>query len=87
MLILFIFFDETTGELKWKYSYPCKLAPDSFEGGPTSTPTVDGNKVYTFSRFAHLNVLDAENGKVIWSKNLMEELGAARHNGALQVHR
>ncbi len=71
-------FDENTGELKWKYSYPCKLAPDSFEGGPTATPTVDGNKVYTFSRFAHLNMLDAETGKLIWSKNLMDEVGAAR---------
>ena len=71
-------FDENTGELRWKYSYPCKLAPDNFEGGPTATPTVDGNKVYTFSRFAHLNLLDAETGKLIWSKNLMDELGAAR---------
>jgi outer membrane protein assembly factor BamB len=70
--------DENTGEIKWKYSYPCRLAPDNFEGGPTATPTVDENKVYTFSRFAHAHCLDAETGKVIWSKDLMKELAIAR---------
>jgi outer membrane protein assembly factor BamB len=70
--------DADTGAVKWKHSYPCKLDPQNFEGGPGATPTVDGNVVYTFSRFGDALALDAESGKVIWSKNLLQELGAER---------
>lgn len=69
--------DEKTGAEVWKYSYPCKLDPKNFEGGPGSTPTVAGGRIYTFSRFGHVHALDA-NGKVIWAKNVMSDYGAAR---------
>lgn len=70
--------DAETGAEKWKHSYPCKLAADNFEGGPCATPTVDGNVVYTCSRFAHVYALDATSGKEIWKKDLMQELGVKR---------
>jgi len=53
-----------------------RLDPKNFEGGPAATPTIDGDSVYTFSRKGHLYALSAVDGKVIWSKNLAEELGA-----------
>lgn len=71
-------FDEATGKELWQFKYPCKLDPRQFEGGPTATPTVSGNRVYTFSRFGHLHALDAASGKVIWAKNAMEDGGAGR---------
>lgn len=69
--------DEKTGAEKWKYSYPCKLDPKNFEGGPCATPTVVGDRVYTFSRFGHVHALDLS-GKLVWAKNAMSDGGAAR---------
>lgn len=67
-------FDAVTGKELWKYSYPAKLDPKYYEGGPGSTPTVEGDHVFTFSKQGVVNCLDAATGKVVWSKNLMDEL-------------
>jgi outer membrane protein assembly factor BamB len=68
--------DANSGKTLWKHSYPCPLDPKNFEGGPGATPTVDGDRVYTFSRKGDLFCLGAADGKVAWSKNLNRELGA-----------
>ena len=68
-------FDAETGKEIWKQSYPCPLAPKYYEGGTSSTPTVDGKSVYTLSRMGHMFSYDAASGKIIWSKNLQTELG------------
>jgi outer membrane protein assembly factor BamB len=70
-------FDATTGQEKWKHEYECPLDPKFFEGGPTSTPTVDGGNVYTLSRSGHAFCLDATNGKLVWSRNVSKEDGMA----------
>jgi outer membrane protein assembly factor BamB len=70
--------DAATGKELWKFSYPCKLDPNMFEGGPTATPTVDGNTVYTSSRYGHIFALDAATGKELWKKHLMQDFGMAR---------
>ncbi|HWF18883.1 MAG TPA: PQQ-binding-like beta-propeller repeat protein, partial [Verrucomicrobiae bacterium] len=67
--------DAATGKPVWKHSYPCPLDPHFYEGGTSSTPIVDGDRVYSISRKGNLFCLDAATGKVIWSKNLPEELG------------
>src|ERR1041384_4837906 len=41
-------FDAKTGGVVWKYSYPARLDPKYYEGGTSATPTVDGDRVYTF---------------------------------------
>src|SRR5688572_28820212 len=43
-----------SGKLLWKYSYACPSDPEYYEGGPGSTPTVDGQTVYTLSKRGHL---------------------------------
>lgn len=68
--------DVNTGETIWKFEYDCLLQPKNFEGGPGTTPTVDGNRVYTLSRMGHLHCLDAETGEVIWSKDAQKEFGS-----------
>jgi len=68
-------FDAKTGEEKWRYPYPCPLNPKNHEGGPSATPTVEGDRVYTLSKKGHVFCLNAKTGKVIWQKNLKEELG------------
>jgi len=68
-------FDVATGEELWRHSYPCELMAKNYEGGPHATPTIDGDRVYTFSKRGHLFCLDARSGKVRWSKDLNKDLG------------
>jgi outer membrane protein assembly factor BamB len=70
--------DVRTGEVVWKHSYPASLDPINYEGGPSATPTVDGDRVYTFSKHGLLFCLDVAKGKVIWSNNVMESLKAEK---------
>jgi outer membrane protein assembly factor BamB len=66
--------DAETGRLIWAHSYPCPLEPRFYEGGPSSTPTVHDGRVYTFSKKGHLFALAADDGNVLWFRNLGEEL-------------
>ena len=61
------------GTSLWTYSYDCPLDPNLFEGGPTSTPTVDGKHVYTISRQGQIHCLMVKDGKPLWSRDLAEE--------------
>ena len=67
--------DASTGKEVWRQSYPSPLDPNSFEGGPCATPTVDGSLVYTLNRAGDLHCLDAATGKVVWAKNLVNDFG------------
>jgi outer membrane protein assembly factor BamB len=69
-------FDAETGTTIWKYSYASKLDPHYYEGGTSSTPTVDGDRVYTLSKSGDLHCLNARTGKVVWNKNVHDETGA-----------
>jgi len=71
-------FDAESGKELWKHSYSCSLDPIYYEGGPGSTPTVDGNNVYTLSKRGHLFCFDAAKGKILWQHNLIEELPVAK---------
>jgi outer membrane protein assembly factor BamB len=68
-------FDAVTGQEKWTHSYPCPLQPKYYEGGTLSTPTVDGDRVYTVSKMGSLFCLDTANGNVIWQKELNKDMG------------
>ncbi len=67
--------DAGTGQELWKHSYPCPLLPNSYEGGPLSTPTVDGGQVYTLSKIGDLFCLEAATGKVLWRRQLEKGMG------------
>jgi len=68
-------FDADTGREIWNYPYECSLLPRNHEGGPCATPTVSGQRVYTFSKQGHVHCLDAATGKKIWARNLQKEEG------------
>lgn len=69
-------FDAASGKVVWKHSYACALDPKYYEGGPSVTPTVAGNRVFTLSRKGDVFCLDANSGKVVWNKNVAKEVGA-----------
>jgi outer membrane protein assembly factor BamB len=68
-------FDAVTGNEVWKQSYACPLYAKLHEGGPCSTPTVDGDAIYTFSKNGDAIRFDKATGKIVWQKNLVKELG------------
>jgi outer membrane protein assembly factor BamB len=43
--------------------------------GTRSTPTVDGGQVFALNQHSDLACIDAQSGKVIWTKNLVDEFG------------
>ena len=65
--------DLESGKVLWKHSYASEIGDKYFEGGPCSTPTVDGDRVYVMGRWGELFALEAATGKVIWSKDLRKE--------------
>jgi outer membrane protein assembly factor BamB len=71
-------FDADSGKELWKHSYACPGDPIYYEGGPGATPSIDGENVYTLSKRGHLFCFKATDGKIVWQKNLMEELGVGK---------
>ncbi|HEX8916051.1 MAG TPA: PQQ-binding-like beta-propeller repeat protein, partial [Humisphaera sp.] len=67
--------DAETGKTLWQHTYPSELGDKFFEGGTTGTPTVDGDRVYSLSRWGDLFCLDAATGKVAWTVNIQKEHG------------
>jgi outer membrane protein assembly factor BamB len=65
-------FDATTGKLCWKYAYAATLDDRDFEGGSTSTPTVDGDRIYMLTRPGALLCLQAADGQLLWEKQMAE---------------
>jgi len=68
-------FDADTGRRIWSHAYPSDLGDKFYEGGPTSTPTVDGDRVFTISKWGDLFCFEAATGKIVWSKNVQKETG------------
>lgn len=63
-----------TGSPIWSHSYACELVDNLHEGGPGSTPTIDGEFVYTLGREGQLFCWRAEDGQVVWKHELQQDL-------------
>jgi hypothetical protein len=69
-------FDLMSGKVLWKHSYPERLDPKYYSGGPGATPTVDGNLVYSVSKSGKLFAVNTGSGEVVWSKDFRRDFGA-----------
>lgn len=67
--------DAASGEVIWTYDYDQPLGDKYYAGGPSATPTIDGNRVYTVSKFGSLNCLDLNTGKLLWAKDYETDFG------------
>ena len=65
--------DANSGNPMWRHTYPSLLGPQYYEGGPGSTPTVDGDHVITISKWGDVFCLDAAKGTVVWHRDLRKE--------------
>lgn len=60
-----------TGDELWRFRYLAKFVSDQ-GSGPRSTPTVNGDRVYTVGATAILHCLDVGTGQPIWRRDLIE---------------
>ncbi len=67
--------DADTGTERWRFRYPCKYLND-YGSGPRSTPTMDGDLVYTVGGTGIFHCLKAATGEKVWRHDLLEQFQA-----------
>jgi outer membrane protein assembly factor BamB len=67
--------NESSGNLVWQHEYDCPYSV-SYPAGPRAAPLVSHGKVYTLGAEGNLFCLDAQNGKVIWSRDFKKDFDA-----------
>lgn len=73
-------FDAASGKVVWKHQIPTSDSNrmGHYPGGPGSTPTVDGDRVYALTQEGDLVCLNIRTGAHIWSLNYPRDLGGRR---------
>jgi outer membrane protein assembly factor BamB len=72
---IFRVLDLKTGQALWEYPYATAPLKASHPGS-RSTPTVDGDRVYTVGLMGEFHCFDVPAKKVVWKKSLREDFGA-----------
>jgi outer membrane protein assembly factor BamB len=68
-------YDLGTGREVWTQKWNAEFR-DSTGDGPRATPTYDQGRIYALGATGELRCLDANNGSVIWGKNILSDNGA-----------
>lgn len=64
--------DAATGKTIWKVEVGPLVPAELGDGGPRSTPTVDGGVVFTATYQSRLLAMDAQDGSILWERDLAE---------------
>src|SRR4051812_36244341 len=69
-------YDAASGKKLWEIAHGRRFGNDMGDG-PRSTPTVDGDRLYTFGSSGDLSVVEAATGKVFWKVNLLQKFSGS----------
>ncbi|MFP6584441.1 MAG: PQQ-binding-like beta-propeller repeat protein [Candidatus Hydrogenedentota bacterium] len=65
---------EDASQVFWKQQYPTNYVDDyGSNNGPRSSPTIDGDRVYTFGAEGVLTCLNLDSGEVLWQRPVNAE--------------
>ena len=72
--------DARTGQPRWNFRYPTRYV-DRYEynGGPRSSPAIEGDFVYTYGAEGVLTCLELATGKKVWQRTLNKDLGVPQN--------
>jgi outer membrane protein assembly factor BamB len=65
----------STGAPVWRHRDAARFWESNGGPGPRATPTIDGGRIYSFGATGMLNVLDAVDGRLVWSRNVATDKG------------
>ncbi|MFQ3592868.1 MAG: PQQ-binding-like beta-propeller repeat protein [Gemmataceae bacterium] len=69
-----------TGETLWTYEYPTDYRDQyGYNGGPRSSPVVDGNRVYCFGPEGMLCCVRVSDGKLVWKLDTTATYGVVQN--------
>ena len=72
--------DAESGRLIWQWGAPVDYEDMyGYNNGPRCAPIVDGNRVFTYGVAGRLSCLNATNGQLEWTKDLVEEYGVTQN--------
>ncbi len=63
-------FDEQTGDKIWEFRYDCIYEGVGYPAGPRASVVINEGRAYSLGTMGNLFCFDAENGKVLWQKDL-----------------
>jgi len=69
--------DALAAKRLWEFHYPTRYKDQyQYNGGPRSSPAIDGDRVYTYGAEGVLTCLDLATGRKVWQRPLNQELEA-----------
>lgn len=72
---LVVCYNITTGEPVWSHSDVARFWESNGGAGPRGTPTLHGDRLYSFGATGILNALHAVDGTLVWSRNAALDTG------------
>ncbi len=66
-------YDVKTGTEIWTYSWDASFQESLGGDGPRATPTWDAGRIYALGATGELHCLDAKQGTLIWSRNILQD--------------